>query len=68
MNIFSLITGHTHYWGLPHLSETDNRLIQICYECGAHRTVKARLVPDTLQHGGSASAPTAIPVDVKRAA
>lgn len=25
-----------HYWGAPH-READNRLVQVCYECGAER-------------------------------
>jgi len=45
MNFLQLISGHRHYWGLPHVDETENRLIQICYECGAHRRVKADLQP-----------------------
>ncbi len=27
-----------HYWLTPHRS-TDNRLVQMCYECGAERTL-----------------------------
>ena len=28
-----------HYWCTPHRSE-DQRLIQVCYECGAERPVR----------------------------
>jgi hypothetical protein len=28
-----------HYWCTPHRSAADNRLVQVCYECGAERTV-----------------------------
>ena len=28
-----------HYWGTPHRS-ADNRLIQVCYECGAERPAR----------------------------
>jgi hypothetical protein len=45
MNILSLLTNHTHYWGLPHERPSDNRLIQICYECGAERVLKVDLHP-----------------------
>jgi NMD protein affecting ribosome stability and mRNA decay len=27
-----------HYWSTPHRS-TENRLVQMCYECGAERTL-----------------------------
>lgn len=48
MRILGLITGHRHYWGIPHVGETDERLIQICYECGAHRQVEADLQPSAI--------------------
>lgn len=28
-----------HYWCIPHRS-ADNRLVQVCYECGAERTAR----------------------------
>jgi hypothetical protein len=28
-----------HYWCTPHRSE-DNRLVQVCYECGAERPAR----------------------------
>ena len=28
-----------HYWCIPHRS-ADNRLVQVCYECGAERPVR----------------------------
>jgi hypothetical protein len=37
MNLFSLLTHHTHYWGIPHERLNDKRLIQICFVCGAER-------------------------------
>ncbi|MFY9570815.1 MAG: hypothetical protein WAV20_05405 [Blastocatellia bacterium] len=40
MNILRLITGHEHYWGIPHEHVADRGLIQTCYECGADRRVK----------------------------
>lgn len=27
-----------HYWSIPHRSD-DKQLVQVCYECGAQRTV-----------------------------
>ena len=45
MNILRLITGHQHYWGIPHEQEAGKLLIQTCYECGADRRVKADLQP-----------------------
>ena len=35
MSIFCRLL-RKHYWGTPH-READNRLIQVCYECGAAR-------------------------------
>lgn len=34
---------HEHYYGVPHQRESDSRLVQVCYECGAERFVKAAL-------------------------
>ena len=45
MNIFQLLTYHTHYWGIPHERPADKRLIQTCYECGAERAIKVDLRP-----------------------
>jgi len=45
MNILRLITGHEHYWGVPHARVADKLLIQTCYECGSDRRVKADLQP-----------------------
>jgi hypothetical protein len=28
---------HRHYWSLPHRRDSDNRIIQICYDCGRER-------------------------------
>ena len=43
MKLMSLFTYHSHYWGIPHARETDNRLVQTCYECGAEREVRIEL-------------------------
>jgi hypothetical protein len=43
MNLMAFFHYHTHYWGVPHPRETDNKLIQTCYECGAEREVKIEL-------------------------
>ena len=45
MNILSLITNHTHYWGIPHERPADRQLIQTCYECCAEREMKVDLRP-----------------------
>ena len=45
MNILSLFTNHSHYWGIPHVRPLDNLLIQTCYECGDERVVKINLRP-----------------------
>jgi hypothetical protein len=36
---------HRHYWGIPHRRAVDNRMIQICYECGKEREVRMDLAP-----------------------
>ncbi|HEX8088523.1 MAG TPA: hypothetical protein VF762_06690 [Blastocatellia bacterium] len=36
---------HRHYWGIPHKRAADNRMIQICYECGKEREVRMELAP-----------------------
>jgi hypothetical protein len=36
---------HRHYWGIPHRRAADNRMIQICYECGKEREVRMELAP-----------------------
>ena len=42
---------HRHYWGIPHRRVTDNRMIQICYECGKEREIRMDLAsPDDLDH------------------
>ncbi|HVF91307.1 MAG TPA: hypothetical protein VNH22_14670 [Blastocatellia bacterium] len=35
MSIFCRLL-RKHYWGSPHRS-SDNKLVQVCYECGAER-------------------------------
>ena len=47
MNILQLLTGHAHYWGVPHKRMADKLLIQTCYWCGADRRVKADLQPSS---------------------
>ncbi len=36
---------HRHYWGIPHKREGDDRMIQICYECGKEREFRLDLRP-----------------------
>ena len=48
MSILSLFTSHTHYWGVPHPRKSDNKLIQVCYECSAEREMKVELRPEDL--------------------
>jgi hypothetical protein len=38
MSIFCRLS-RKHYWCTPHRSE-DDRLIQVCYECGAERPAR----------------------------
>lgn len=45
MGILAFLTNHYHYWGVPHERPSDQRLIQICYECGAEREIKINLRP-----------------------
>jgi hypothetical protein len=66
MNILSLVTGHKHYWGIPRVGGTDERLIQICYECGAQRRVKANLLPSP--RTGSAAVNSSTVVEDRKAA
>ena len=40
MKILAFLKNHAHYWGVPHPRSVDNRLIQVCYECGAEREIK----------------------------
>jgi len=45
MKILAFLRNHSHYWGIPHPRNADNRLVQTCYECGAEREVKIELRP-----------------------
>ncbi len=45
MKLYELLGGHLHYWGVPHLRDGDNRLIQTCYGCSQERIVKIELRP-----------------------
>jgi hypothetical protein len=45
MKILAFLRNHSHYWGVPHPRTTDNRIIQVCYECGSEREVKIELRP-----------------------
>jgi len=41
-----------HYWCTPHRS-ADNRLVQVCYECGAERPARElhnELTPELINH------------------
>lgn len=49
MKILAFLRNHSHYWGVPHARNRDNRLIQICYECGAEREVKIELRPSPVE-------------------
>jgi len=33
---------HRHYWSIPHRRESDNWIIQTCYDCGKDR--ESRLI------------------------
>ena len=56
MKILAFFKNHAHYWGVPHPRSTDDRLIQVCYECGAEREVKIELRP-------SASSDVTLPIN-----
>lgn len=48
MSFFCRLTRR-HYWCTPHRS-ADNRLVQVCYECGAERAARElhnEKVPDS---------------------
>jgi hypothetical protein len=45
MRLLAFFRNHTHYWGVPHPRNTDDKLVQTCYECGAEREVKIELRP-----------------------
>lgn len=44
-SLLYLFTRHVCYWGIPHRRGDD--IIQVCYECGATREVKADLSAST---------------------
>jgi hypothetical protein len=43
MRLLEMFYNHSHYWGVPHPRSVDNKLIQVCYECGAEREIKVQL-------------------------
>ncbi|MEW6128756.1 MAG: hypothetical protein AB1757_17075 [Acidobacteriota bacterium] len=45
MKLYELLGGHAHYWGVPHIRETDNRMVMTCYGCSKERLVKLELHP-----------------------
>jgi hypothetical protein len=49
MKMLAFLRNHSHYWGVPHARSTDDRLIQVCYECGAERQVKIELRPSPIE-------------------
>jgi hypothetical protein len=49
MKLLAFLKNHSHYWGIPHPRNNDNRLIQTCYECGAERIVKIELRPSLVE-------------------
>lgn len=63
MNIMSLLSNHSHYWGIPHDRPSDNRLIQTCYECGAEREIKVNLRPFWIQPDGRPELPRQKPLN-----
>lgn len=65
MQFLRLITGHEHYWGIPHEHVTEKLLIQTCYECGADRRVRADLLPSPTPEPSSL---TSRPNDARKAA
>jgi hypothetical protein len=36
---------HKHYWSVPHGRAGDNKIIQICYDCGKERESPINLGP-----------------------
>ena len=44
MSIRELIY-HKHYWSIPHGRAHDNKIIQICYDCGKERESPINLGP-----------------------
>jgi hypothetical protein len=48
MKLLAFLMNHEHYWGVPHPRNSDNRLIQTCYECSAEREIKIELRPSPL--------------------
>ena len=40
MDILAIPRNHKHCWGVYHIRASDDRMIQICYECGAERESK----------------------------
>lgn len=67
MNIMSLLSNHSHYWGIPHDRPSDHWLIQTCYECGAEREIKVNLRPSWIQPDGrrEPSETQSAPMDLK---
>lgn len=45
MSLWQILTNHKHYWGVPHKRANEDQLIQICYDCGKVRDVKADICP-----------------------
>lgn len=50
MKLLAFLRNHSHYWGVPHPRTRDNRLVQVCYECGAEREVKIELRPSPVEN------------------
>jgi hypothetical protein len=36
---------HKHYWSVPHGRAADNKIIQVCYDCGKERESPIKLGP-----------------------
>ena len=43
MRLLEMFYNHSHYWGVPHPRSADDKIVQVCYECGAEREVKVQL-------------------------
>lgn len=41
--LISVITAHDHYFGVPYHRAKDQKLCQMCYDCGKERMVTADL-------------------------
>lgn len=64
MSFFCRLSGK-HYWCIPHRS-VDNRLVQVCYECGAERPARElhkEVLPDWFDNSLNPSQPQTTRLD-----